>query len=107
MVSGHNSRVIRGGLVLAVALYLGFSSYSLVCDLHHSLPTSHASHQSHSAPPHASPLCALAHSPISAIPIAPEPVLQVTLMVAMALVLQAFVPSVPTLLSRHSRAPPV
>jgi hypothetical protein len=107
MMRGWNSRILRGGLVLLVGLYLGFASYSLVCDVYHSLPASHASHQSHSTSPHASPLCALAHSPISAIPIAPVPILPLALMVAMAVALQAVVPSIPALHSQQSRAPPV
>jgi hypothetical protein len=49
----------------------------------------------------------LAHSPISVIPVAPEPIVQVALMVAMAMLLQPVIPTIPALLSQRSRAPPV
>jgi hypothetical protein len=44
---------------------------------------------------------------MSVIPIAPVPILQVALMVAMAVVVPASIPSTPALHARRSRAPPV
>jgi hypothetical protein len=93
--------------VLLVALFVGFSSYSLACNAYHATPVSHSSHQSHSTSPHASPLCALAHSTMSVISVAPAPLPQAALLVAMAVVLLASIPSIPAHHARRSRAPPV
>jgi hypothetical protein len=99
--------MVRGGIGALVALYVGFASYSLICDLHHIIPSSDAAHDSHAPTKHGTPLCALAHSPIAAIPITSVPILQASLFVAMAVGFSRRAPFAHAPHSQHSRAPPL
>jgi hypothetical protein len=97
---------IRGAIGSLVALYVGFASYSLVCDMHHALRASDATHESHAPAKHATLLCALAHSPIAALPISSAPILPAVLLVAVAVGLCQRVPFLQAPHTQQSRAPP-
>jgi hypothetical protein len=103
---GVHRLVIRGGIGALVALYVGFASYSLVCDMHHALRASDATHESHAPAKHSTLLCALAHSPIAALPISSAPILPAILLVALAAGLSQRIPFFQTPHSQQSRAPP-
>jgi hypothetical protein len=103
---GRQRWIVRSGIGALVALYVGFASYSLVCDMHHALRASAGSHESHAPAKHSTLLCALAHSPVTALPISTTPILPAVLLVALAAGLSQHSLIFQISRTQQSRAPP-